>query len=175
MNAWSYRSPARSGGLRYISESIIEVRSGGTAIPVPPVVVPIDVVMRFPPLFHPLLHTALPTHWPSICTVQLVTYTITASRQQIPVGGSNIAGMVNVQCRLGPIIFDRPTDNEIRTAAVTEQYVRRQLKLNGYFPQIVPRLHRVIVDGVVYPIRGVEEDSEHFSTRLTLEVVRPHG
>lgn len=160
------------GGLDYFSSPYLHARAGlGQTL----VVVQRPVTMRFPPLVHPAFKFSLPNHWPSRCTVQLVTYTVSAARQQLPSTPTNVSGLVNLRCRLGPIILDRPTDNEIRGGSVTEQYIRRQLKLDGYYPQIIPRVHVVVVEGDTYLVRGNESDSERFSTRLTLEVIHPHG
>lgn len=119
------------------------------------------------------LRHAIPDHWDSRCTIQMVTYTTTAANQRVPSGATDVAGMVNVPCRLAAIIFSRPTDNEIRDQKIQEKLSHRHLKLNGWFPSITPRRMQAVVDGVVYPIVGVEGDSQQFSTRLRLEVVKP--
>jgi Glu-tRNA(Gln) amidotransferase subunit E-like FAD-binding protein len=124
-------------------------------------------------LIHPYLRHAIPQMWPSRCTIQLVTSVADVSGQIMQTGASNVRGMVNIPCRLGPIIEIRPSDNEVRTQDVQESYVRRQLKLNAYLPQIRERVHQAVVDGEVYPIMGVESDSEKFSTRLKVERVSP--
>lgn len=124
-------------------------------------------------LLDPRLRTAIPEHWPSLCTIQTITYTANAANQLMPTGVTNVSGMVNLQCRLGPIILSRPTDDEIRDTKVQEKYSRRNLKINAYLPQIQVRAMQAVVDGIVYPIRGVEGDSQQFSTRLRLEIVKP--
>jgi hypothetical protein len=74
---------------------------------------------------------------------------------------------------MAPIMLYRPTDDEIRTSEVEEVFERRQLLLNGFFPQIVNRIMQAVVDGVVWPIRGVESDSQRLNTRLKLEQISP--
>ncbi len=124
-------------------------------------------------LIDPRLRSAIPDHWPDKCTIVQVLYRTTESNQQIPRGFVPVAGMVDIPCRIGPIIEVRPSDDEIRVTNVIEQYRRRQLKLNKYLPQIVPREMQALVDGVYYPIRGLEHDGSKFTTRLKLEVITP--
>jgi len=122
-------------------------------------------------LIDPRMRTRLRGYWPSICTVQLEKFVQEESGQQKQTGGSDIDGLTKIPCRIGPLIEVRPTDDEIRAGGVVEEYRRRQCKLDGFFPNIQPSGMQAVVDGVVYPIRGVEHDSEKFSTRLKLEVL----
>lgn len=131
--------------------------------------------MRFHSILDPRLRVAIPEHWPSTCTIQTVNTTVSASNEPVPSGATDVSTLKNIPCRIGPRIEVSVSDNEQRSDRVLEQFNRRQAKLNGYFPQIVPRLMQAVVDGVVYGIRGVEHDSERFSTRLNLENVEPHG
>lgn len=131
---------------------------------------------RFPlsPVTHPLLATSLQGLWPSLCTIQIVEHGLSPSGQTLVSDGVAIVpGLERLACRLSAIEDNRPTDDEVRAGDVLEQRQRRILKLNGYYPSIVPRQMQAEVDGVVYPIRGIEHDSEHFSTRLTLAVILP--
>ena|ERR1017187_2357625 len=124
-------------------------------------------------LIDPRLVQAIPEMWPSLCTIQSIGFTTSASDQQIPSSATNITGMVDIPCRMAPIMLYRPTDDEIRTSEVEEVFERRQLLLNGFFPQIVNRIMQAVVDGVVWPIRGVESDSQRLNTRLKLEQITP--
>lgn len=119
------------------------------------------------------LRNGIPDHWPSRCTIQTLIYTEDAANQPVLSGVKNVAGLVNIECRLGPMQEGTPSDDEVRTEPISSVVSKRQLKLNGYYTQIVPKSMQVVVDGVVYPIRGVESDSQHFSTRLRLEIVEP--
>lgn len=123
-------------------------------------------------LVNPKLRAKLPEHWLSSCTIQSVTVTLSESGQKVPYAASNVAGLVNIQCRMAPIIDARPTDEEIRTTGLRLEHSKRILKLNGYFPQIVNRAMQAVVDGVTFEIRGVEADSQSFSTRLRLESIK---
>lgn len=100
-------------------------------------------------------------------------YEINEDNQQIPIGMMPIEGWIDIPCRIAAIIRERPTDDESRTPELIEDYRRRHLKLNIYAPDIDPREMVADVDGEIFEIRGVEHDSEYFSTRLRLEVLRP--
>lgn len=119
------------------------------------------------------LRVGIPEHWPSLCTIRSVNYTLTASQQRVKGGVSTVAGMINIPCRIAAFIETRMTDDERRTNNVLAKIIRRTLKLNGYFPTIDTRRMVAVVDGTTYEIRGVEHDSEKFSTRLRLEILTP--
>ena len=127
------------------------------------------------PLLDPRLRTALPVLWPSRCTIQTITTTTSASNQLVPSGAVDLAGHTEIECRVSPIVRERPTDDLQRGYAVQEYHLRRHANLNGYFPTITEVGMQAVIDGVVYPIRGVDTDGNHFITRLKLEVVTPHG
>jgi hypothetical protein len=125
------------------------------------------------PLIDPRLRWDIPEIWPSKCTIQQITFTQTASNQDIQSGVTDVTGMKNIPCLMAPLIELRPTDDESRIAQIEDRNQRRQIKLNGYFPTIVSRTMQAVVDGKIWPIRGVEHDSLHFSTRLKVEIVTP--
>lgn len=126
-------------------------------------------------LLDPRLRGSIPDHWPSVCTILAVTYTTNDDNQTIPSGVVAVEGLVDIPCRIGPIIKERPTDDEIRTQDIYSDFTRRYLKLNKYCPEIMERIQQAVVDDVTYEIRGVEHDSERFSTRLRLEIIEPNG
>lgn len=109
----------------------------------------------------------------SRCTIQQIAYTPSDSNQQVPTGQTDIPGLIGIPCRLGPLIEVRPTDDESRESMIEGQFERRQLKLNGFFPQIVNRTMQAVVDGVSWQIRGNESDSAQLTTRLKVERVMP--
>lgn len=127
------------------------------------------------PLIDPRLRPMMDEMYPSRCTIRQVTYTVTSANQRIASGATDVPGMVNLPCRLAPIIFVRPTADEIRDSKIQESYDRTQIKINRYLPSIEQRDMYALVDGVIWPIRGVEADSSDFSTRLKLERIRPNG
>jgi hypothetical protein len=76
---------------------------------------------------------------------------------------------------MAPYNYRTPADGEDITSAVIEGKTLRNLKINGYFPEIEARTMVAIVDGVEYMIRTVEADSQMYCTRLKLEIVEPLG
>lgn len=128
--------------------------------------------MRYP-LVDNRLRKRIMQHWPSRCNIQSVNYTVTASNQQVPNGYTDIVGLYDIPCRLGPFIDTRLTDNERRTDNVISHVLSRRCKLGGYYPDIDTRRMVASVDGNVYQIRGIEHDSERAHTSLRLEVITP--
>lgn len=124
------------------------------------------------PVVDPRLSASLGNFYPSKCTVQLLNETDTPGGP-VPGAPTNIIGMINLQCRLGPLILIRPTDTEDRTGRNTTEIKTRQLKINGYFPQIDAATMQIVVDNETFSILGNEEDGNQLSTRLRLEVIRP--
>src|SRR5438105_4097479 len=124
-------------------------------------------------LLDPRLGATVSDGFPSRCTIQSIPKTAAASGQPVLGVPVDVDGMTKISCRIGPLILIRPTDNENRTNRIQESYLARQLKLDGYFPAILVRDMQAVVDGITYPIRGVEHDGNQFSTRLRLEVIKP--
>lgn len=126
------------------------------------------------PITHPKMKMDLAVEiWPSLCTIEIVRQGAAASGQLLTSEGDPILVFTDIPCRLGPIDEGHPTDSEHREPPLRESYARRTLKLSDYYPSIVPRQMRAVVDGVTYMIRGNEEDSEHVYTRLYLELIKP--
>lgn len=125
------------------------------------------------PLVDKRLRGKLETHWPSRCSIVTVTYTTSASNQLIPSGTTAIASKTNIPCRLSPLIELHPNDNEDRSDTITGEMSERVCKLSVYLPDIQVRAQKAVVDGVTYEIESVDSDSQHFSTRLGLRIIRP--
>lgn len=127
-------------------------------------------------LLDPRMQTALVEDWSSRCTIQITQIPASSTQpsgQHYPgLSYANQFGMVNIPCRIGAMQMDNASDNEHRSLESIESVLKRTVKLNGYYPAIQPRLHRAVVDGVPYMIRGVEHDSERFSTRLMVELIK---
>src|SRR5262245_4160848 len=125
-------------------------------------------------LIDPRLRHSIPDHWSSLCTIQEIKYVENAAGQKVPDGSlSDVPELKNIPCRLGPIREENPTDDERRGVNITGGIQRRNLKLNGYFPEIRPTVMWAKVDGVTYSIVGVDSDSQMFSSRLRVEIVEP--
>lgn len=128
------------------------------------------------PLIDPRMRQALPDHWPSLCTIQEIKLIEKDSGQLVPDGAlSDVPRLTNIQCQLGPLVDYTPTDDERRGVNITGGIQRRNLKLNGYFPEIKASSMWAKVDGVTYAIVGVDSDSTKFSSRLRLEIVEPRS
>lgn len=123
----------------------------------------------------PRLRIALHRLWPSTCTIQLILTTTSTANQAVPSGASTVSGMDEIPCRIAPIVRERPTDDLAVRTVVDEYHVRRHVLLNGYFPTIKVDEMQAVIDGVTYPIRGVDFDGNRFTTRLKVEIVRPNG
>lgn len=128
--------------------------------------------MRYP-LIDNYLRKRIMQHWPSRCNIKSVNYTRTASNQQIVSGYTDVVGLYDIPCRVGPFIDTRLTDNERRTDSVTSHILSRRCKLGGYYPTIDTRRMVALIDNTTYQIRGVEHDSEHTHTSLRLEILTP--
>lgn len=104
-----------------------------------------------------------PRLFPDTGTVQTLTGTRAATGQTIP-DPTNLAGHVNLACRLSPF-----RENEMPglvTVTANAWYAR----LPGYYPAITAAM-QFVVSGAAYDIRAVEHDSEHVITRLVVERV----
>jgi hypothetical protein len=119
------------------------------------------------------LLASLRDHFPSRCTIVTQDYTPSAANEQVPSGETAVAGLVDISCRLGPLIEIRPTDSENRGADVSVIRIARQCKLLGHYSEIQPNVHKAVVDGISYPIVGVESDGSQLTTRMRLEIIQP--
>src|SRR5271170_5415966 len=109
-------------------------------------------------LTDPRLRSSMGNHWPSLCTIQEKMLTNSVAGQPMETGDVNYyQGMVNVPCRTS-----RYKGNERRDAGVESKFRKSICRLNGYFTIVVSRTMRAVVDGVVWQIRGIEYDSQHF-------------
>jgi hypothetical protein len=124
-------------------------------------------------LFDSRLLSQLDRHYESSCTIQSVIFTSDNANQDVISSTPDVAGMTLIPCRIGPLIEIRPTDDELRSSDIRARRVERQCKLLGYYPGIIPREMQAVVDGVTYPIRGVEHDGSRMTTRLRLEILTP--
>lgn len=117
------------------------------------------------------LRDGIPDHWPSLCTIQTTVFGTNAANQKIPISGSDVDGMVDLPCRLGPAVVAEVPYEERRTDKSTVTYKQRTLLINKYLPSIVPYTNTCVVDGVPYLIRGMDSDSQKFMTRLRVEAL----
>lgn len=121
-------------------------------------------------LVDPRLRASTQAFWPSVCSIQTVVNTVSDSNQPIRTGQTPVPSLQRIPCRLGPLSETSVADKEVRDPSVTSFVKRRDLKLDGYYPEIAPGMEAV-VDGVTYPIVGMDSDSQFQFTRLLLEVI----
>jgi hypothetical protein len=113
----------------------------------------------------------MPEMWPSRVTICIGTGITNAANQFVLTGYAIVAGLNDLECRMSSFIQVRPDDTEIRDQAGTTLISERNCKINGFFPTIVGDQY-ADVDGVMYKVVGVENDSQKFSTRLHLETIQ---
>lgn len=133
------------------------------------------------PLTHPRMETAFRDHWPSLCTIQWKVTAASESNEELPTvydpasvqvtGPQDMEDHVDIPCRVSPVVEVSPRYEEKRTPEAISAFKQAKCKLDGYFPLIEVRLQQAVIGGETWEIRGVEHDSQHFSTRLMLEIV----
>ncbi len=101
---------------------------------------------------------------PSLCTIQTVTSTMDDHGHGTKVG-TNVVGLIGIHCQMKPI-----KASEVRTSDLVVSANAFRVALLTYAPTIT-NLMWAIVDGVTYNILGVEHDSQHAMTYLTVELV----
>lgn len=115
-------------------------------------------------LVHPRLFQALAAFYPSLCTIQQATETRDAAGQPIP-AWANLAGHVDIDCRLGPAGGgERKAVNQVYTIAT------HTIHLAGYYPSITTKM-RAVVDGAAYDILLTASDGNEHHTKLVCQVV----
>jgi hypothetical protein len=112
--------------------------------------------------------------WPSLCTIQTITY-INTPGQRVPSGGTDVPNLIDIPCRIASLREAMPSDVEKMSATVISMSRQRKVYLDGYYPTIQAGTMRAVVDGVPYLIRGVDSDSERVFTRLFLEIILPRS
>lgn len=118
-------------------------------------------------LIHPRLLTRLqPNHFPDLCTIQAPTEG-QDSYGQVTQAWANVAGHVDLRCRLAPEI-QRST--ELQPQGQTYGRHAYRLLLAGHYPAITAKM-RAVVNGVAYVISLVQPDSEAATTRVMVEIV----
>src|SRR5262245_21117877 len=93
------------------------------------------------PIPNSLLNTRIITSqsismYPSLCTIYDKNDSTEDSGSEVPGVPTPAVGMVDIPCRVAPIILIRPTDVEERRDSITREYENRTINLFGYFPQI---------------------------------------
>ncbi len=114
---------------------------------------------------HPRLLAALtPTFYAGHCTIQQRVDTQDAVGQPIA-AWANLAGHVNLDCRVGPT-GGREAKLPDQTYAVTSHTIA----LAGHYPAITPKM-RAVVGAVIYDILTVEHDGQAATTHLLCQIL----
>lgn len=107
------------------------------------------------------------TFFPSLCTIQVnTTGTQDDSGCEQPVL-TDLTDHVDIPCRVGPLVIDRPSAEVARGAAVEIRYKDLHLLLKGYYPGVDMTMY-ALVDGYVYQIDNVQHDGNHITTRFRI-------
>lgn len=81
----------------------------------------------------------------------------------------NLAGHVNLKCRVAPIVKERPTGREDRNQRLEVGIQDEHLVFQGYYPGI-KRNHRIVLDdGRDFNVIDVDHDGNKVLTRLRIE------
>jgi len=127
--------------------------------------------MRATTIVHPLLYSSLPQVYPSTCTIQEATVTVTEDGEEVS-SWSNLADHVDLDCRISPPVLTgfRPTEEAGPTSEPNRQ--QRAISLADYYP-LIEVTHRVLVGSVPWDILAAESDGQSESTRLLVERLVP--
>jgi hypothetical protein len=83
---------------------------------------------------------------------------------------TNLSGHVDIPCTAAALSSgDSVQPTEVKTLSEILAKNMLHVLLGGYYPTIIAD-YRAVVDGIVYDIVGVENDSQGVQTRLALEL-----
>ncbi len=115
-------------------------------------------------VMHPRLFEMLAAFYPALCTIQQATETRDAAGQP-NAAWSNLAGHVDIECRIGPAGGgERKTTNQVYTVAT------HTIHLTGYYPVITAKM-RAVVGMQAFDILLVANDGQSHHTKLVCQVV----
>lgn len=122
--------------------------------------------MRQHGIIHPeMMERLRPNFYPSLCTIQQRTDTADSYGQPLP-DWSNLAGHVNLPCRIAP-----KSTQERRTSEQIYVTATHHIALGGHYPAVTEKM-QAIVDGTTYDIEGVEWDGNVKTTRIYVRLVK---
>lgn len=117
-------------------------------------------------LIHPSLLTQLTNFYPSTCTIQESTETNTKGQRSL--AWANVAGQVNIPCRVAPATSDR--SREMKLPDMTYAIWSHTIALRGRYVGIIMKM-RAVESGVDWDILAVDYDDQEESTYLRVRVV----
>jgi head-tail adaptor len=116
-----------------------------------------------------MLTRLMPAYYADTVTIQQRTDTADSYGQMIP-AWANVADLINLPCRIAPLVVSTPEYAERALQDKTIVTVTHHITIAGYYPAITV-LMRAGDGGTNYDIVAVEYDSEHVTTRLRVKVV----
>ena len=116
-------------------------------------------------IVHPRWLEELSGLFPSTCTIQSAADT-NVKGDIIKAPWTDVAGLVDLPCRVSPADPGREVRGADQTYMVTTHYIT----LQGRYAGILPHM-RAVVGGVAYDIEGVSGDGSGTMTRLAARVV----
>ncbi len=116
-------------------------------------------------IVHPGLTAALtPDFYTGHCTIQQRTDTQDATGQPIP-AWANLAGHVNLDCRVGP-----SGGREAKLADQIYAVTSHTITLAAQYTAITPKM-RAVIGAITYDILAVEHDGQSATTHLLCQVL----
>jgi hypothetical protein len=108
-------------------------------------------------LVHPRLFQSLTRHFTSKCTIQRHdgTKNLSGGLDNADEHWVNVEGMVDIPCRVAPLILARPTASERRLTNVNGATSEFQVVLLGEYA-IGSTGRRAKIDGLIHNITGLE-------------------
>lgn len=108
------------------------------------------------------------TFFPSLCTIQ-----VTSGAQDVDSGNwvqaySNLTAHVNIACRVGPLVIDRPSTEVSRREGQEIRYKDLHALLQGYYPLVRMTMY-ALIDGYRYRIDNIQHDGNHLTTRFRIQ------
>lgn len=125
------------------------------------------------PFVHPQMMKRLDSRFfPEVATIQV------QSAGRSPTGEktftwANVDGLTNLPSRSAPMSPVMQTRGALGVV-VPETTTMKQVVLQGDFPQIKPATHRLVLDGIIYDIKGVDRE-EGVITVLEVELLTLAG
>jgi hypothetical protein len=114
--------------------------------------------------------------YPSVAVLRPLSITVDTTGQELHTfADSAVVGQFGLACRKSPLVLLRPQNEENREANIQRFIANWQLNFKSHITVPVETLAtwQVKVDGVVYQIRGVEEDGSDITTRLLVSIINP--
>jgi hypothetical protein len=118
-------------------------------------------------IVHPRLLASLGAFYPSLCTIQEPGPKTRDEYGQSQPSWPNLAGHVDIRCRISPDGKGREVKAPDQTYAITSH----RIALQGHYPAITPAM-RAVSGATTYDILAVESDGSGAATTLVCQVVK---